>query len=345
MRCPKCHYLSFEPEPRCKNCGYDTAFSDADIQITIEPDSATPLATPPTSARVPTDTLPAPVTATTEATSPAASPPVAIRPDDPAVEIEIGPRPSVAPAAAVSGRPVAQPDVTTELPLFVQNMADDVIDEPLVKMPAKPRPPLAVRRATPDTASMRAQYARPMPDDAVEQDFLDELRPRVSPPAPVTASIDLRGEPASSELPEEWRQPVGFARRFGASAFDAVLLLAINITVVRLTLYVCGLKLAGLLIVPVAPLFGFFAMLDGGYLVLLTAACGQTLGKMATGIRVVGTSAEAAISDRVTFAQATMRACATIVSLVPFGLGFWLGLGGEHRTLHDRIAHTRVVRA
>ena len=23
MRCPKCHYLSFDPEPRCKNCGYD----------------------------------------------------------------------------------------------------------------------------------------------------------------------------------------------------------------------------------------------------------------------------------------------------------------------------------
>ena len=23
MKCPKCHYLSFEPEPRCRNCGYD----------------------------------------------------------------------------------------------------------------------------------------------------------------------------------------------------------------------------------------------------------------------------------------------------------------------------------
>ena len=23
MRCPKCHYLSFDPDPRCKNCGYD----------------------------------------------------------------------------------------------------------------------------------------------------------------------------------------------------------------------------------------------------------------------------------------------------------------------------------
>ena len=28
MRCPTCHYLGFEPEPRCKNCGYDFSFSE-----------------------------------------------------------------------------------------------------------------------------------------------------------------------------------------------------------------------------------------------------------------------------------------------------------------------------
>ena len=33
MRCPKCHYLSFEPEPRCKNCGYDLAVPEADLAI------------------------------------------------------------------------------------------------------------------------------------------------------------------------------------------------------------------------------------------------------------------------------------------------------------------------
>ena len=30
MRCPKCHYLSFEPEPRCRNCGFDLETHDAD---------------------------------------------------------------------------------------------------------------------------------------------------------------------------------------------------------------------------------------------------------------------------------------------------------------------------
>ena len=31
MRCPKCHYLSFEPESRCRNCGYEFAFAEEDL--------------------------------------------------------------------------------------------------------------------------------------------------------------------------------------------------------------------------------------------------------------------------------------------------------------------------
>src|SRR5947207_1407658 len=34
MRCPKCHYLSFEPEPRCRNCGYDLSFEPDDLLFT-----------------------------------------------------------------------------------------------------------------------------------------------------------------------------------------------------------------------------------------------------------------------------------------------------------------------
>ena len=33
MKCPKCHYLSFEPEARCRNCGYDLALADADLAM------------------------------------------------------------------------------------------------------------------------------------------------------------------------------------------------------------------------------------------------------------------------------------------------------------------------
>ena len=33
MRCPKCHYLSFDPEPRCKNCGYDLEVADSELAL------------------------------------------------------------------------------------------------------------------------------------------------------------------------------------------------------------------------------------------------------------------------------------------------------------------------
>ena len=28
MRCTKCHYLSFDPEPRCRNCGHDLSMEE-----------------------------------------------------------------------------------------------------------------------------------------------------------------------------------------------------------------------------------------------------------------------------------------------------------------------------
>ena len=43
MRCPKCQYLGFEPSPRCKNCGYDFAFSGDDLpSLSLQPVDVTP---------------------------------------------------------------------------------------------------------------------------------------------------------------------------------------------------------------------------------------------------------------------------------------------------------------
>ena len=39
MKCPKCHYLSFDPEPRCKNCGYDLEVADADLAFRAAEDA------------------------------------------------------------------------------------------------------------------------------------------------------------------------------------------------------------------------------------------------------------------------------------------------------------------
>jgi uncharacterized RDD family membrane protein YckC len=76
-----------------------------------------------------------------------------------------------------------------------------------------------------------------------------------------------------------------------------------------------------------------------------TAAGGQSLGKMIAGIKVV-TMDDSGSSDRVPLGQAVLRAAGYLVSALPAGLGFLPALvGPERRAVHDRLAHTRVVRA
>ena len=99
------------------------------------------------------------------------------------------------------------------------------------------------------------------------------------------------------------------------------------------------------MLLPLAPLLSFFALLDGGYMTLFVAAGGQTIGKMATGVRVVPADPAAPSSERVTFGHAIVRAAAFFISLVPAGLGLAPALFGERRGLHDRLADTRVIKA
>jgi len=78
---------------------------------------------------------------------------------------------------------------------------------------------------------------------------------------------------------------------------------------------------------------------------MFTAVNGQTVGKMIAHIRVVGTSAAEILTHRVSLGQAALRAVMTLPSVLALGLGFLPALIGEGRAVHDRIAHTRVVRA
>ena len=130
MRCPKCHYLSFEPAPRCRNCGYDLSLSVPDLAIKVEDPPVGPYADLDLQRR---DTGDAPAAR------------------DPLQEDKR----SVTPTPR-------SPSVTAELPLFVRAspVAEDPGDEPLVSVPATPRPPLAVRRPTPDPTRLRSKYAR-----------------------------------------------------------------------------------------------------------------------------------------------------------------------------------------
>jgi len=98
--------------------------------------------------------------------------------------------------------------------------------------------------------------------------------------------------------------------------------------------------------VPALPFASFLLLIAGGYLTLFTAAGGQTIGKMATGIRVIPADPAARATERVTFGHAAVRAAGYVVSALPAGLGFVPAfVGQERRALHDRLADTRVVKA
>ena len=90
---------------------------------------------------------------------------------------------------------------------------------------------------------------------------------------------------------------------------------------------------------PFVPLALFLLMVKGSYFCVFTLLGGQTIGKMATGIRVV------AEDDRDVEPCARGAAHAGRAGAVAtVGLGFAPVLfAGDRRALHDRMAGTRVV--
>jgi uncharacterized RDD family membrane protein YckC len=129
--------------------------------------------------------------------------------------------------------------------------------------------------------------------------------------------------------------------RLRAGIIDVAVLLAKNALVLWLTMRVAGVGLDEWRLLPPVPLLGFLFLLDTAYLVTFTAASGQTIGKMLTGLRVVyGESA------RVPFGHAVLRSVALLLCAIPAGLGLLpIVLDPERRGAHDRLAGTRVVPA
>lgn len=79
-----------------------------------------------------------------------------------------------------------------------------------------------------------------------------------------------------------------------------------------------------------------------GYVIYSWTATGQTIGKMAMGLRVVN----ADTGDLITPGSAAMRYVGYIVSGMAFYLGFlWIIWDPKREGWHDKIARTRVVKA
>lgn len=260
----------------------------------------------------------------------------------------------------------AEDDPAGELPLF--DLGDDA---PLVSVPASPRPPLSVRRTGPrphsgagsqDPARLKSRHAPPAapppppadePSLAFDLDAIGAVSPGETPGAadpfgapPALAPRVTQAAPAAIDR-DDPREPAGPGSRLAAGMLDLMLIASIDAAVVYFTLRLAGLDGAEFFTLPIVPLGAFLLLLNGGYFVMFTAATGQTIGKMAAGIRVVGTSADDVINDRVSFGRAVLRTTGYFASLLPAGLGFLPALIGprDHRALHDRLADTRVVRA
>jgi uncharacterized RDD family membrane protein YckC len=229
-------------------------------------------------------------------------------------------------------------------PLFAPR--DDEDDEPLIKFPAAPRAPLSVRR-TPEQPRLRPP-GRPSPSDApsLSLEFADEsrtaphvpLRPSIEPIEP----IDLVGpiEPADRHGPrlDLHADTSSLPRRVAAGLTDHVILFSIDLIVLYSTVRMAGLTMGDWQLLPPVPMLAFLLLLKLSYFGAFTAACGQTIGKMAAHIRVV--SDDAPLDP----ARAIRRTAVSAVSVLAFGAGFVPALlDPEHRALHDRIARTRVV--
>lgn len=241
------------------------------------------------------------------------------------------------PAPPRSDPPAQSPRARAgELPLFRDRDRD--ADAPLVSLPASPRPPVAVRKSAAARPVQRPALDEPVLDlDAVGDDPEDQTpsftpRPSAHQPATAAAGDQVVG-------------PAPIVPRLVAALVDLTLLAAIDLVVLYFTLKLCGLEFGDAMLIPLIPFTAFIALLNGGYVAAFTAAGGQTIGKMLTGIKVV-TSETDAWTDRVPVGSAALRAVGYLISALPAGLGFLPVLvGAERRGLHDRLAHTRVVRA
>jgi uncharacterized RDD family membrane protein YckC len=305
MKCPKCQYLTYDQGDRCRNCGYEFSLS------------------------IDAEGLDLPIRTGDE-------------PLGPLADFELGETapaaPNESPADPPSGArgrsyepPAARPPRSSELPLFHGQRGD----APLVSLPASPRAPVSVRKSA---------VARPAPrrgrDEEPTLDLDGDPAERPAPPEPRRMAAPA---PHARETAAHEPAPVG-ARLLGA-AIDLALMAAIDAAVLYFTLLASDLTFAEIDRIPIPPFAAFLVMLNGGYMAAFTAAGGQSFGKMAAGIRVI-TSDEHAWSDRVTLGQSALRAVLYLLSALPAGLGFAPALfGPDHRALHDRLAHTRVVKA
>jgi len=148
------------------------------------------------------------------------------------------------------------------------------------------------------------------------------------PPPPAHGAPQFDSPTTSLELAGWWR-------RAGAVVLDGLIVgIPLNIVVVAVA---ASENDAALVVAYVVGLAGAIA-----YSVLMIGSKGQTLGKMATGVKVVRHGSPAPIG----YGLATGRFFSTYLSAIPCYLGMlWPLWDDKNQTFHDKICSTVVIRA
>jgi len=324
MRCPKCQYISFDNGARCRNCGYEFSLTSSaptpDLPIQTGDEALGPLADFVLEAAPPAGRHEASVIAETVAS------PVA-RPITGSFDL-----PLFKERRHADESPRVTPVRSERSGARVEGPALSERSSARVEGTATPRPPLSVRRSapTPPRSSSRAQ------DEPVLGFGFDESSPSMTTPSRSAATVN-------SEDGDDVSATASFGPRIVAALIDVSILSAIGSIVLYLTLRICGVPWSRIEVIPQVPFVAFLMLIAGGYFTLFTAAGGQTIGKMAAGIKVVPFDRE---RGRVPLGHSVLRATAYLVSALPAGLGFLpILIGTDKRAIHDRLAETRVVKA
>ena len=176
------------------------------------------------------------------------------------------------------------------------------------------------------------------------------------PPSPYSAG----GFGLDKNLIDEQVEPgpmtyAGFWRRFGAYFIDGIVVgiimkISMSVMMVPMVHYFSNMRMVEnpqdlsviapslMMVIGTSMLVG--ASLQALYFILMWGYKGATLGKMALGVRIVRTDG----SD-ISYGTAFLRYIGTIISSIPFSLGFlWMLWDDKKQTWHDKIASTCVIR-
>lgn len=167
--------------------------------------------------------------------------------------------------------------------------------------------------------------------------------PPTAPPGPAEA---IPQPPVEAGIWPE-RSPAGFWIRAAEVTVDSLILQAVFLPFQLLVVY--PMLLAGGMtrgpdparVVAVNTAYALVAMIVSAvYAVWMHGRWGQTLGKMATGVKVVKANGEP-----IGYGRALARWLALSLDLLTFGIGYLMaGLRSDKRALHDLVAGTRVIK-